>query len=111
MAIADETATASESPIFYPSEDFKENAHITSMDQYRRMYKRSIECPEEFWGEIAEEFYFKSGPRDRFLRYNMDLTRGPIEIKWMEGAETNVCYNVVDRVIEKGMGDRVAYIW
>lgn len=108
MAIADEPG---ESPVFYPSDEFKENAHINSMEKYKRMYKRSIEDPDGFWSEIASEFKFIKGPTDKFLKYNMDMTRGPIEIKWMEGAITNICYNVVDRIIDKGLGDRVAYIW
>ena len=99
------------SPVFYPSEEFKENAHINSMDKYKKMYKRSIEDPEGFWSEIASDFYFKRGCTSSFLKYNMDLSKGPIEIKWMEGAVTNICYNVVDRIIEKGLGDRIAYIW
>lgn len=123
MAIADHeptgTSTTSngvngvsqESPVFYPSDEFKENAHITSMDQYKRMYKRSVEDPEGFWSEIASEFFFKSGPAGPFMTYNFDVTRGTIQTKWMEGAVTNMCYNVVDRIIERGMGDRVAYIW
>lgn len=100
-----------EPPVFYPSDEFKENAHITSMDQYKRMYKRSVEDPEGFWSEIANDFYFKSGPTGPFMTYNFDVSRGPIQTKWMQGAITNMCYNVVDRIIERGMGDRVAYIW
>ncbi|KAI1288457.1 Acetyl-coenzyme A synthetase, cytoplasmic [Halotydeus destructor] len=115
MAIADhekgtESAGADHCPVFYPADDFKENAHISSMDTYKRMYKRSVEDPEGFWAEIAQEFYFKSGPKGPFLKYNFDIMKGPIEIKWLDGASTNMCYNAVDRIIERGMGDRAAYI-
>jgi len=108
MAIADDFSDQ----VFTPSDEFKENAHITSMDQYKKMYKRSVEDPVGFWSEIAEDFFWKRFPDTRdFLKYNFDMTAGPVEVKWMEGAVTNICYNVVDRIIEKGMGDRVAYIW
>ncbi|XP_074598867.1 acetyl coenzyme A synthase [Brevipalpus obovatus] len=97
--------------VVYPSDEFKENAHISTMDQYKKLYKRSIEDPEGFWSEISQEFYFKKGPTGPFLKYNFDITKGPIEVKWMEGAVTNVCYNVLDRFVEKSLGERIAYIW
>ncbi|RWS27126.1 acetyl-coenzyme A synthetase: cytoplasmic-like isoform X1, partial [Leptotrombidium deliense] len=109
MAISEETNE--ETHVFYPSDKFKENAHIASIDVYRRMYKHSIEDPEGFWSEIAKDFFFKSGPKGQFLKYNLDIYKGPVEIKWMEGALTNVCYNIVDRIVEKGLGERIAYIW
>ncbi|RWS14926.1 acetyl-coenzyme A synthetase: cytoplasmic-like isoform X1 [Dinothrombium tinctorium] len=110
MAISEEM-NGEETLIYYPSEKFRENAHISNIDVYRRMYKHSVEDPEGFWGEISKEFFFKSGPKGPFLKYNLDIYKGPIEIKWMEGASTNACYNVVDRIVEKGLGDRLAYIW
>ena len=110
MAIADEFGDQ----VFYPSQEFKENAHITSMTQYQKMYERSITDPVGFWSEIAQDFYWKTFPdtsRNKFLKTNFDINDGPIEVKWMEGGVTNICYNVVDRIIQNGMGDRVAYIW
>jgi len=32
-------------------------------------------------------------------------------VKWMEGAVTNISYNVLDRNVEKGLGDNVAFYW
>lgn len=110
MAVADETNDT----VFYPSDEFRQNAHIRSMDEYARKYKESIDDPEGFWSQMAQDFFFKVQPsteKGEFLQYNMDITKGPIEIKWMKGATTNICYNVVDRIIEKGNGHRVAYIW
>lgn len=109
MAIADEQT--SESPVFYPNEEFRENSHIQSMETYKKMYHKSITQPEEFWREMSEDFHFKSGPSAEFYKYNFDSRKGDIEIKWMEGAITNVCYNVLDRNIEKGRGDTTAIIW
>ena len=103
--------TTLSSPVFYPSDEFKCNAHIRDMNEYHKLYKRSVEDPEGFWSDIAKEFYFKRGPTGTFLTYNFDISRGPVYIKWLEGAQTNMCYNVVDRIIDKGCGDRVAYIW
>ncbi len=43
--------------------------------------------------------------------YNMDVDKGPVFVKWFEGAEINLCYNALDRHVEAGMGDRVAFHW
>ncbi|CAG2165558.1 unnamed protein product [Oppiella nova] len=107
MAIAD----SEEETIIYPNEEYKRDAHISSLEEYRRMYKRSIEDPEGFWTDIAKDFYWKCAPKNEFLKYNFDISNGPISIKWMEGAVTNMCYNVLDRIIDNGLGDRIAYHW
>ena len=44
---------ASGKEMFYPSPEFAARAHIKSLEQYKAMYKRSIEDPEGFWSEIA----------------------------------------------------------
>jgi acetyl-CoA synthetase len=76
------------------------------------MYARSIDDPAGFWGEIASQFYWKTPPaKDRFFQFNFDPTVGPVKIEWMAGAVTNVCYNVLDRHVADGLGDKVAFYW
>ncbi|XP_064617241.1 acetyl-coenzyme A synthetase, cytoplasmic-like [Liolophura sinensis] len=84
------------------------------MEQYRKMYKQSVEDPSSFWGEIAKQFYWKTPPASdgrKFFDFNFDHTKGPIFVKWMEGATTNICYNALDRHIENGLGDKIAFYW
>ena len=45
--------------IFHAPDKFRENAWIKSMDEYKAMYKKSVEDPDGFWGEIAETFYWE----------------------------------------------------
>lgn len=91
--------------VFHPSEDISQKAHIKNMEQYEEMYKRSIEDPEGFWGEIASNFtWFKKW--DKVMDF--DFTKP--EIKWYEGGKTNMCYNCLDRNLKK-LGDKVAIIW
>ncbi len=98
--------------IYLPPSDVQKEAHCSSMQQYREMYRRSVEEPQSFWGEIAQSFYWKTPPpADKFLQYNFDVGKGPIFIKWMEGGVTNVCYNMVDRNINRGLGDKIAFFW
>ena len=96
---------------YAPAKTVQNEAHISSMEQYREMYKQSVEDPEQFWGKVAENFHWRSKPTGKFLDYNFDVRKGPISIKWMEGAVTNVCYNMLDLNIEKGLGDNVAFYW
>ena len=97
---------------FYPSEKIKSEAHVSSMDRYKEMYHHSIHEPAVFWGEIAEEFFWKVPPsKDKFMEFNFDTRQRPVFIKWMEGAVTNISYNVLDRNVDKGLGDTVAFYW
>lgn len=82
------------------------------MDRYKEMYHHSIHEPAVFWGEIAEEFFWKVPPsKDKFMEFNFDTRQGQVFIKWMEGAVTNISYNVLDRNLDKGLGDTVAFYW
>ena len=40
---------------FECSEQFREQAHIKSLEDYERIYQESIEQPERFWGRIASD--------------------------------------------------------
>ncbi|XP_052776237.1 acetyl-coenzyme A synthetase, cytoplasmic-like [Mya arenaria] len=100
------------SPVLIPPPSQVQNeAHVKSMDQYREMYKKSVEDPVGFWGDIAKAFHWESGPTGKFLEYNFDVRNGPIFIKWMQGAKTNVCYNAVDRHVKSGNGSKIAFYW
>ena len=41
----------------------------------------------------------------------MDPDKGTVFFKWFEGAKLNLCYNALDRHVEGGLGDRVAFFW
>ena len=91
--------------IYYPPKEFVERAHIKSMEEYKKMYQRSIKDPEGFWGEMAEDFtWFKKWNKVR----EFDFLNA--EIKFFEGGKTNITYNCLDRHLEK-RGDQVAIIW
>lgn len=65
-----------------------------------------------FWKEVAEDFFWKKPATGRMLQYNFDVTKGSIYVKCMEGAKTNMCYNVLDRHVKEGnLGEKVAYYW
>lgn len=102
----------SEKSVYLPNTAVSKNAHICSFAQYKVMYQKSLDKPAEFWGEIAKQFDWETPPDyDRFFRYNFDITKGPIFTKWMDGATTNIAYNLLDRNVRNGYGDKVAFYW
>lgn len=64
---------------------------------YEETYRRSIEQPEEFWGEQARAIHWHKPPQ-KILDYSNPPFR-----RWFVGGETNLCYNAVDRhLVERG---------
>ena len=41
-----------------PSPSFQNGAYFKGLDEYEREYQRSIEDPESFWAEKAEDFHW-----------------------------------------------------
>jgi acetyl-CoA synthetase len=95
----------------YPiPEAAKKKAWISGREAYDKLWKRSVEEPEKFWAEIAEQqvTWFKKW--DKVMDYNFDIKKGPIYVKFFEGGKLNVSYNCLDRHLEK-RGNQVAIQW
>ena len=60
---------------------------------------------EPFWDQQAKERVTWFKPYDKVLEWELPYA------KWFVGGEVNICYNCVDRHVENGKGDRVAYYW
>jgi propionyl-CoA synthetase len=73
--------------------------------RYDAVYARSMKDPEGFWGEAARELHW-SKPWSKVL----DSSRAPFH-RWFVGAETNTCYNALDRHVENGHGEQVALVY
>jgi acetyl-CoA synthetase len=78
---------------------------IRSLEQYHEQYKKSVEDPEGFWGDIASEFLWKK-KWDKVLSWNF---KEP-SIKWFEGGKLNITENCLDRHIAR-LGDAPAILW
>lgn len=92
--------------VYKPSVDSSKNAWISDLDQYQKMYDKSINSPEEFWTEVAERITWTK-KWDKFRSF--DFVEG--NIKFFEGGKLNVAYNCLDRHIEDGHGEQTALIW
>ena len=81
------------------------HSHLNK-EQYAEMYKRSIENPEKFWSEQAEEFIHWHEPWKQVLSSDFHTAT----TSWFSGAKLNVSYNCIDRHLEK-RGGQTAIIW
>ncbi|MFS2096338.1 acetate--CoA ligase [Pseudomonas sp. Pseusp11] len=90
----------------FPKADAVRRAAQLSQDDYKRLYRESIEHPSTFWAEQATRFLDWSTPWQTVQRY--DLKTG--DASWFAGGKLNVSYNCIDRHLEK-RGDQTAIIW
>lgn len=67
--------------------------HIKNLEEYFQVYKKSINKPEEFWAEIAEEQFVWRKKWDKVLSYDFSKAA----FKWFEGAKLNITENCIDR--------------
>jgi len=96
-----------ENRTFPPSKEFSAKAHIKSMAEYEKLYKKSVEDPEGFWGEMAEKNLTWYRKWDKVLEYNFEKP----EIKWFKGGKLNVSFNCLDRHIKTATRNKAAIIW
>jgi propionyl-CoA synthetase len=74
------------------------------MGSYKDVYENWKRDPEGYWAEAAKEIdWFK--PATRILEEKNGLSR------WYVGAETNSCWNALDRHVKAGNGDRTALVY
>ena len=74
---------------------------------YQAMYKRSIEDPDGFWADMANEHVHWFRRWDKVADWAFD---GDVGIRWFDGARVNVAYNCLDRHLEE-RGDKPAILW
>jgi acetyl-CoA synthetase len=88
--------------VYYPAPEVIAGAHIKD---YETLYKRSIDDPEGFWGERAEELgWYKKW--DKVL----DDSDAPF-FKWFVGGKTNIVHNAIDRHLNTYRMNKLALIW
>ncbi len=85
---------------FPPPPAFAAQANVRGGD----VYEEAREDLEGFWGREAEGFHWFE-PWDAVLEWDIPFA------KWFVGGKTNLAYNCLDRHVEAGLGERVAYHW
>ncbi len=97
---------AENNTFFLPPQDFVDHALVKSRAEYEAMWKQSVEDPDTFWGNIAENLtWFKPWVKV----YRGDYSIGDNE--WFIGGKTNITYNCLDVPIANGKGDKTALLF
>ena len=91
---------------YEPNAELTKRAHISSIEDYKRMYDDSIKNPESFWEGQADRISW-SQKWNKVWDWDFD----DAYIKWFEGAKLNACYNCIDRHVEDGHGEEIGLIW
>src|SRR5688572_1897300 len=78
---------------------------IHSFTKYEQQYKKSVEHPEEFWGNIAEHFHWQK-KWDKVLEWDFHKP----DTKWFVNGKMNITYNCLDVHALKNP-HKIAYTW
>lgn len=98
------TSVIKENKVLFPPKNFSDNAYIKNIEQYKELYKKSIENPEAFWAKLAEQLHW-------FKKWDIVLRNDNGFYKWFEGGYLNVAYNCLDRHIKTWRRNKAAIIW
>ncbi len=72
---------------------------------YESLYKRSLDDPEGFWAEAAEDVHW-------YKKWNkvLDTSQQPF-YQWFTGGVVNTCYNALDLHVATGRADQPALVY
>jgi acetyl-CoA synthetase len=108
-ATANIKAVYMEKRTFDPPKEFVEKARMKSMDEYKKMWERSIKDPQGFWGEMGEKHidWFKKwdGPAEEYS------FKDNIYLKYFAGGKLNITYNCLDRHLTTWRKNKAALIF
>jgi len=96
-----ELAELLERESFDPPSEFAQNALLNDPG----VYAEAAADPEAWWERHARDLHWFE-PWDTVL----DESNAPF-YKWFEGGKINASYNCLDRHVEAGVGERVAFHW
>ena len=99
-----------ETRTFEPPESIKANAYISSDEQYKQMWEKSINDPDAFWLEQAKSLAWFKEPT-RSLKYTWNTKNRKIEHTWFADGQLNVSYNCLDRHLGTPTAKKTALIW
>jgi len=91
--------------IYKPPQSILENSNI-SETEFNKLYKQSLENPEEFWADQAD-LYLDWDEQWTKVKEN-DIERG--QIIWFKDGKLNASVNCIDRHLPEN-GNKVAFIW
>ena len=90
--------------VFPPPEHFSRRASVPSRARYDELYRRSVEDPEGFWGEMAGRLRWTT-------RWERVLDWQPPFAKWFVGGRLNIADNCLDRHLAGPRRNKAAIVW
>lgn len=99
------TSEAQEGEKFPPSPEFKKQAAVQSLAEYKRLYSESVNNPEKFWNTQAKDLLLWRKPWKQTLKWKEP------HAKWFLGGKLNVCENCVDRHLGTARENKAALIF
>jgi acetyl-CoA synthetase len=98
-----------EKRVFYPTKEFVEKARLKSLEEYKKMWERSIKDPEGFWGEMATQHI------DWFKKWTGAVEeysfKDKIWLKYFVNGKLNITYNCLDRHLKTWRKNKAALIF
>ena len=70
--------------------------HINSTKKYNNSYKKSVENPEAFWGELASKNFIWKEKWSKVVDFDFNKAK----ISWFKNAKLNITVNCLDRHAE-----------
>jgi len=100
------TSMMEERRVFPPPEEVSARAYIRNMDEYRKIYRKSIDEPEAFWAQMA-------GHLEWYRRWDKVLVEdfASARHEWFVGGKINVANNCIDRHLKTWRKNKAAFIW
>jgi acetyl-CoA synthetase len=105
MADPEIRSVLKEDRLFPPPAAFSQKAQLGAIAEYERLYRRSIDDPEGFWGDQARELLPWMKPFERVLEWTEPFAR------WFLGGQTNASVACLDRHLEGPRKNKAALIW
>jgi len=93
-----------EDRVIKPTKEFSKRARISSLAQYKRIYKESIQSPSKFWSKEAKELHWQK-------KWSKVLQWTPPFAKWFVGGKINASENCLDRHLTGHRKNKAAIIW
>jgi acetyl-CoA synthetase len=93
-----------EDRVIKPTKEFSKRARISSLSQYKKIYKESIQSPSKFWSKEAKELHWQK-------KWSKVLQWNPPFAKWFVGGKINASENCLDRHLTGPRKNKAAIIW
>ncbi len=104
MVAKDIESLLTEERTFEPPAAFAAASACGTLDDYRRLYRESLDSPDTFWNRVADELHW-------FRKWDKVLEWTPPHAKWFVGGQTNISFNCLDRHLDGPRADKKAIIW